>query len=167
MAQTVNYVFCRSWIFSIFVPAIFRYMFGLLTVHFFRHFVWCPTLRAIYIFSVVSWWFIPVFFGDRRWMLWQMCNMKLLIILVVSSCQLFRNGVGRVTIITSKFCGLTTVNFLDLVPYVLLINISIFVGPSQWFIFVPSSCPERVNYQDILLLWSWGNFSILYLVPQS
>ena len=122
--------------FSIFFRAIFRYMFGLLTVHFFDILSDATQLQRYIFFSGVSWWVISVFFGDRRWMLWHMCNMKLLIIFGVCSCHLFRNCVGRLTIITSKFCSVPPVNFLDIVPCILLTNLSIFVCCSQWFLLL-------------------------------
>ena len=121
--------------FSIFVRAIFRYMFGFLTLHFFEILSDATQSFTAIFFSDFSCRFIFVFFADCRWMLWHMCNLKLLIIFIVCSCRLFQNGVGHLTIITSKFCGISPVNFLDVVPCILLTNISIFVGPSQWFLF--------------------------------
>jgi hypothetical protein len=141
--------------FSVFVREIFRNMFGLLTVHFFD--ILCDatqSVTAIYFFYfrlVVS---FTVFFGDRRWILWQMCNMKLLIIFGVSSCRVFRNGVGCLTIITLKFCDVLPVNFLDIAPCILLTNISIFVGRSQWFLFyyvrLPWEC--ELSWHFVVLL---------------
>ena len=164
---------CVMWIvkFSIFVWSVFRYMFGLVTVHildifsdatqlvsqrffvgrlvvsylrmfrwwqvnvYFRYIVWCHTVSQSVFLSGVGWWVISVCFGDGRWMLWLMCNMKLLIICGVCSCRFFRKGVGSLLIITSKFCGVPPANVLDMVPCVLLTNLSIYVGHLQWLLF--------------------------------
>jgi len=58
-------------------------------------------------------------------------NMKLLVNCVVCSCRLLQNGVGPLMIITSKFCVVPPVNFLHIVPCVLLTNIFIYVGRLQ------------------------------------
>lgn len=125
---------------------------------FFRYFVWCHTVRAIFFLGhlVVV---ISVFCSDRRWMLWQTCNMKLLTIFGVCSCHLFRNCVGRLTIITSKFCGVPLVNFRDTVPCVLLTNLSIFVGHPQWFLFLLHRAALRGWIITTFCCFAHGEFS--------
>ena len=143
----------RQWIMCFVDPEFFGICSGSFSIYvwtphsaFFRYFVWYHTVNYsdIFFFSDVSWWDISIFFGDRRWMLWQVCNMKLLIIFGVCSCRVFRDGVGCLTISTFKFCDVLPVNFLVIAPCILLTNISIFVGCSQWFLFLLRHIALRV-----------------------
>lgn len=120
----------------------------------FLYFIWRHTFNYIFFFRETRGG-LSVFFSDRRWKHWRMCNVKLLIICGECSDELFWNGVGHLPIITPKFCGVRhnefswycTLRITD--KYVHICRPLTLIA-----VFIISGGREMVNYHDILLCFS-------------
>jgi hypothetical protein len=152
--------------FSIFFRAIFRYMFGLLTVRFFD--ILCDatwSITAIFFFGASLCELYPHFSVATGEWIWLVCNVRLFNVFVVSIGQLW-NRVGRLTIITSKFCGVLHIEF----PWYCTLRISdkyihICRPLTVIAVFIKSGGPERLNCHEILLGFSRQIFLIWYRMP--
>ena len=131
--------------------------------------VFCMTAHGQlhgFFFRGDPWRIISVFFSDRKWKNWRRCNVKFLIIYGVSSWQLFWNVVGRLMIITSKFCGVHHKEFswyctLRLThKYVQICFLRTLIA-----VFITWGSRKRVNYHGILLGFSLANF--LSIMPNA
>jgi len=152
--------------FYIFDGAIFRYMSGLLTVHFFDTLSDVTQSVTDILFFRASRRELSPYFSVTTSECFGRCvtwNCSLFLEFVVVSCSDMVLGDNYLDILwcdLSEFSWYCTLHLTD--KY-----IHIYRPLTVISVFIMLGCPERLNYHEILSHCSWQIFSVLYLVPHN